>query len=477
MRTIVRAAALTALLGAPLLLPGRLFSQGLGVYEHSACMSGRNGAGVADPCDDASAVFFNPAGLAFGRTGVAVGISGVRTSNTFTYDNTAAVAKRGPETIPVPNGYAAIRLGERWAAGLGVWAPYGLALKWPLSFEGRYSGYDNSLRAVYVQPTVAYQLVPGRLALGAGLDVVRGSVEIHRRLDLAGQRVTGTPYTFGQLGLAPRSTDFADVALEGDAWGATTHVGAALRVTDRLSVGARWMHRVRLSYDDGIATFTQVATNLTLAAGNPLNLPAGTPIDALLAPQFATGGALVKQTVTTKITFPEMVVVGVAFRPVRPLNLLADYQWTEWRRFDTLPLTFATSGITEAVHLQFGNSNTYRLGAEYDVIPALQVRGGLVFTTPAERKQSVSPLLPEARRTYYSGGLSVNLTRNFTGDVFIQHVVQADRRGRVRPLDPDAALDPQIVGVYTADATLFGATLRYMIGRPTPVAAATAVAR
>ncbi|HET9985976.1 MAG TPA: outer membrane protein transport protein [Longimicrobiales bacterium] len=474
MRTIIRAAGLAALLGAPLLLPGGLFAQGLGVYEHSACMSGRNGAGVADPCDDASAVFFNPAGLAFGRTGIGIGITGVRTSNTFVYDKTGTVAKRGPATIPVPNGFASIRLGDRLAAGLGVWAPYGLALKWPLSFEGRYSGYDNSLRTIYIQPTLAYQLVPRRLSVGAGLDVVRGSVAIHQRMDLAEQKVTGTPYTFGALGLVPKSTDFADVALEGDAWGATAHIGAALRITDQLSVGARWMHRVKLNYNDGTATFTQVPTNLTLAANNPLHLPAGTPIDALLAPQFKSGGAMVEQTVTTKMTFPSMAVVGVAFRPVQPLNLLADYQWTGWKTFDELPLTFKTSGRTEAVQLQYGNANTYRVGAEYDVIPALQVRGGLIFTTPAERKQSVSPLLPEAKRTYYSGGLSLNLTRNFTGDVFFQHLVQADRRGRVRPLDPSAALDPQIVGVYTSDANLFGVTLRYMIGQPTPLVTATA---
>src|SRR2546422_2301148 len=49
-----------------------------------------------------------------------------------------------------------------------------------LSFDGRFSGYDNILRSVYVQPTVSYQVTPW-LSLGGGLDVVFGKVELNQR--------------------------------------------------------------------------------------------------------------------------------------------------------------------------------------------------------------------------------------------------------------------------------------------------------
>src|SRR5688572_2948900 len=39
-------------------------AQGFGLYEHGACTMAMAGAGVADPCPDGSAIFFNPAGLA-----------------------------------------------------------------------------------------------------------------------------------------------------------------------------------------------------------------------------------------------------------------------------------------------------------------------------------------------------------------------------------------------------------------------------
>jgi len=49
-------------------MPTLLGAQGFGIYEQGTCAMGRAGAGVAAPCSDGSAMFFNPAGLA-GLTG------------------------------------------------------------------------------------------------------------------------------------------------------------------------------------------------------------------------------------------------------------------------------------------------------------------------------------------------------------------------------------------------------------------------
>src|SRR5438094_8358789 len=52
--------ALSLLIGAPAVLG----AQGFGIYELGACGMARAGTGVAAPCADGSAIFFNPAGLA-----------------------------------------------------------------------------------------------------------------------------------------------------------------------------------------------------------------------------------------------------------------------------------------------------------------------------------------------------------------------------------------------------------------------------
>src|SRR5262249_60603547 len=47
----------------------RAAGQGYGVYEQGACAMARGGAAVAAPCDDGSAIFFNPAAIALQRDG------------------------------------------------------------------------------------------------------------------------------------------------------------------------------------------------------------------------------------------------------------------------------------------------------------------------------------------------------------------------------------------------------------------------
>ena len=39
-------------------------AQGFSVNEHGSCVMGRAGTGVALPCNDASSILFNPAGIA-----------------------------------------------------------------------------------------------------------------------------------------------------------------------------------------------------------------------------------------------------------------------------------------------------------------------------------------------------------------------------------------------------------------------------
>src|SRR5437016_14525872 len=67
--------------------PTLLGAQGFGIYEQGTCAMGRAGTGVAAPCADGSAMFFNPAGLA-GLTGghATAGVTLVNVDGGFTDD-------------------------------------------------------------------------------------------------------------------------------------------------------------------------------------------------------------------------------------------------------------------------------------------------------------------------------------------------------------------------------------------------------
>ena len=460
-------------------------AQGSAVMTHSSCATAMGAAGVARPCDDGSAILFNPGAIAGQPSVLGVGWTGIRTSGGFTYDITGETIEREAATASVPFGFASKRLGSRFAAGIGVFAPYGLGLEWPVcdaasprcegtSFEGRFASYRTELRNIYIQPTVAFQATPW-LSVGAGLDVVRASIAIDQRLDLATQIVrdpaTGAPrllpggdtVRLANLGI-PSGTDFADASLAGDGTGLTFNVGAVARVSEQLSLGVRYMHRAEIEYD-GTAEFTPVGTGLTLGPRNPLGAPAGTPVDLLVAPQF-TSGALQNGDISTTLTLPAQLVVGAAFRPIPSLLLLGDYQWTSWEDFDQATIDFANAtSPDQALILDYQNASTFRLGGELGATDALALRAGFIYNTAAEREASVSPLLPEAERYYYSAGIGYRLPMGLGVDLGYQFIDQADRRGRVRGRTSLSQTAEQLnVGVYHADASVFNVTLSYRFG-------------
>ncbi len=453
-RNAVRIAVL-ALTGV-VLSTSRASAQGFGVYEHDACAMGRAGTGVAAPCN-ASAMFYNPAGIV--RSGgtkwqVSLGGTMIRPSFTFT-DSATGVATAGPvNSIPVPHLYISRQFANGWAGGIGVFAPYGLISEWPVTFSGRFLGYRSELKTIYIQPTVARQ-INNWLQIGAGFDYIRTIVNLKQRVDLSSQATTIPGVTFAGLG-TPVGTDFADANIKGGSWSAGAHIGVIVKPMNHVSLGARYLFRSTGDVQ-GDAFFTPVSTGITLAAGNPFGVPAGTPLDSVVAAQFRTGGALVKQHASTRVPLPDQIVVGIAVNLTSQLTLLADYQWVHWDRFSKLQLTFANLG-TRTLWEDYKNTNGYRLGAQFDVTPKLSLRGGVLKHDGAAPDNTVTPLLPEGARVEQTFGASLQISTHGRLEAAYQHINQQDRRGRVvdAPRFGGAALN---TGLYSGGANLFGVSL------------------
>ena len=447
---------------------GGLQAQGFSVNEHGACQMGRANTGTAAPCDDGSAILWNPGAVA--RTdGVDISAGGLllATYGEFTRDFTREETELDNDLIPVPHLYAAWGATDRLGLGLGVYVPYGLETKWPTEgFEGRFSGYDNSLQSIYVQPTVAYQLTDA-VSVGGGPTFVIGSVELNQRLDLSAQPVPeqfGLPpgTTFGQLGV-PFHTDFADAGLEASgATGIGGNFGIHVEASDRVSFGARYTTSVELEYE-GDASFQQVSTGLAIPPGveplNPSDQPV--PLDPLLAAQFQSGGVLVDQSVSTTITMPDQMMAGLAVDATDRLTLLADWHWQDWSDFGVIPLDFELAPDEERVE-DYQDTHAARLGLEIDASRSLTLRGGYVYHDAAAPDKTVTPLLPEARRNEVTAGVGWEPSPGFEVNLAYQFIAQEDRRGRV--VEPPSGEPPTPAlnsGVYTFGAHLFSSTLTF----------------
>ncbi len=408
-------------------------------------------------------MFYNPAALAYQRGVASAGIQPLYTKGTFTFDETGSSFDSEQGTKVAPHAWLGVRLTPTIGAGIGFWAPYGLATAWPLDFEGRYVGYDNMLRAIYIQPTIAGELVPGRFALGGGVAAVRGSTAIRQRIDLARTTIPGTNLQFSILGVED-GTDFADVDLEVNDWAATFHVGLQFRASERWSFGARYLHSAELDLT-GTADFIQIQTGFLLPAGNPFGLLPGTPIDAVLAPQFEQGEPLGDQRLTTELTLPNQFVVGVRFLATPAAKVFFDYQWTGWERFDEAVLDFANAP-TDTLFLDLRNASTVRLAVEFAQSEQLAIRGGILYNTAAAPDVTVTPLLPEARRIAFASGLGYRITERFSADLGLEVLLQQERRGRVRPRISRSQTAADLnVGDYSAHGIFGGITLSYLLGR------------
>ena len=460
-RTLVCLAASAAVVVAT---PGALQGQGFQVNEHGTCVMARAGTGVASACTDGSAIYYNPAGLA-GMSGITVssGATLIIAQGTFTDDARGQSTHLDNLPIPVPHLYVVYPITDQLTAGFGTFIPYGLGTNWPLDFEGRFSGYDNDLRSIYVQPTLAYK-INERFAIGAGFDFVIGFIELNQRLDLSTQSVPGAPAgtKFGDLGI-PFQTEFADAKLRATgATGIGGNFGIWVRPIDRLSFGARYLTRVTLDYD-GTVTFNQVPTGIILPAGNPFGVPGGTSLDAVVVGAFAAGAPLADGDVTTTIWMPDQVVAGVAVDVTSSLKLLGDWQWVNWSVFDVLIADFSNA-LTPDLILEedYEDTHGFRFGFDWTANEQWNIRGGYLHHQGAAPPQTVTPLLPEGDRNEATAGLGIKLSEKLTVDVAYQYILQDDRRGRVRER-PAGTTPSQVVtdinsGLYKFHAHLVAAT-------------------
>lgn len=474
------AVLLTILIGG-VGLPGTTSAQGFGVYEQGTCVMARAGATVASGCGDGSSIYFNPANLTSTEgTTVSIGATAIDAYGGFTYDYISRSPYTGFEVdlendpIPVPHLYASHRVNEQLAVGLGTYVPYGLETVWPVRlengefFDGAFEGYDNSVQAIYIQPTAAYK-ISDRLTVGGGPIVAISNVELNQVVDLA--TVTASQNTtFGELGV-PHHTALATSSLEGTgAIGFGGNLGISYQITDRLRAGLRGTLPITVTYD-GEASFAQVnqkeLSNLIFVPPSPLaqdldqdGSPDPTPASALVGGQFEEGGNLVTQDVETELTFPAQVVAGFSFQATERLQLLADYQYTRWSSFDEIPLDFEKDALDQTREENYNDTHAGRLGAKYDINEQFMAQAGYLFNTPAAPDEVVTPLLPEAERNQFTVGLGWRPIDLLEIHASYQLLMQNDRRGRVRgaPSGQDATTDLN-EGLYEFGANLFGTTL------------------
>ena len=426
------------------LVPRFAHAQAFGINEIGTCAASRGFAVTGSVCKDASTIFWNPGAQAKKGWNVLVGAATIMIDAKFTQDTTFREFEGESPTAIVPHAFLTYKTSEtsKLSYGLGFYVPYGLTSEWADDFPGRFLAKKASIQTFYVQPNVAYA-INDKFSVGGGPVWGHSKVELIQGVDFSQQVASAGPpvVTFAQLGI-PAGSEFARATLEGTTTAIGGHVGAYYMPNDKWSFGLRYMTPLEFEYDDADATFEQINTGIVLPPGNPVcagnpaacggNANGSFSVDAAAAPQFTTGGALISQTVSTKLTHPAQVQIGFGYSGYKNYLLSADYSWVGWKRFRELPVNFSNATTPDKLLIEdYGHSSAFRLGAQRMFASGANVRVGFSGVAAAAPDETVTPLLPEQDRAYASIGGSYPITKSVEIEGAYLRVMGPGRRGRI----------------------------------------------
>jgi long-chain fatty acid transport protein len=411
---------------------------GFSIYEAGSRATALGGAFTAR-ADDGSALFYNAAGLSF-LEGRAVDLNGIAIAPNFKFagqlSKTDALARGESEsqTFLVPGVYYTSNTGKKLSWGAGVYAPFGLGVKWQDGDKwiGRRISHDVSIETVYITPALSYMAADG-LALAIGLDVA------HQKLNL--KKYTPHPTT---------GENAVHTELDGSSsWNVSPSFGVMYRPDEKWSFGFMYHFKKTMKFDEGEATLVN-AMGAPTSTTDPANWPA-----SLIA---GLGGS--KQKLSTEVELPYIMSLGARYRFHERFDLEANYVRFGWSSLEGLDLNFANDNLDQVIHLGYENSWQLRLGAEYMAKrDKIFIMAGYVRDNTPQPLVSVSPLLPDSDRNDYSVGL---LFKFGNWDVNASYMaVIGEERTNIEGGEPVRNTSDYPFGSYGANANLFGLGVAY----------------
>jgi long-chain fatty acid transport protein len=461
MQMTLHRASRYALVVTILAWPAAAGAQAFGLNEIGSCALARGFAVTGAPCNDASSIYWNPGAVPKAR-GLSVlgGVAIIKINGDFTRDTTLTRYEADVPTEFVPHLFLNYRGAGKLAYGVGVYVPYGLTSQWPDNFPGRFSAKRASLRTIYIQPNLSYQLTDN-WSIGGGPVIGHSTVELVQALDLSSQALA-PGVTFGSLGVA-KYTEFGRVNLKGSAMAYGFNLGVHGQINKDFQVGLRLLSQLSFNYNDADATFTQTLTGIVIPATIPGVFPAGTRLDTILAKQFSAG-ALTPQKVATKIRHPAQIQLGVGYTGIENMTLSADYAWVGWKSFNQLPVNFQGPAPSRVLQEDYNNTSSLRLGAERRFTAGSALRVGFTAATSAAPPETVTPLLPEMDRQLAMIGGFLPLMGGLGLDATYAHIFTPGSRGRIdeRPAGSTVAQALALnSGAYTLNANIVSLSLKY----------------
>jgi long-chain fatty acid transport protein len=370
--------------------------------------------------DSAEAIFFNPGAITQieADTDWTGGITFLTGGTEFRNDE-SGIEEESDNPLGTPiNAYIAQRISSDLSWGFGIYTPFGNKVKWPTDWAGSHLVNYIELQAIYLQPTIGYQ-INDSTSIGFGPNLVLGSVEFNRNLSTS---------------LTDEDGNRSNVTIEAEnvpAWG--YNVGLLHKFSQSTRVGISYRSEVTIEARDEDADFD--------------NIPVA------LEEMFADGDF------DADLPLPAELTIGIAYDYSKNLTMAFDYNYTFWGVYEDLTIKF-DNGLTSENPRNYEDASIIRFGMQYRYSDKWTWRGGVYYDESPVPDGSFAPETPRNDSIGYTAGLTYHATKNLELDVSLLILTFDDEENSYDHYEENDTAIP-FSGTYDSAATAIGIGLSY----------------
>ena len=425
-------------------------ASGYALIEQSASQQGNAYAGAAAFANDASTIYFNPAGMTRVPRQLVIGAHWVSTSAEFDGSATDPAGfpvsggdggDAGDDGI-VPNLYFSTPLGKGIFVGVGINAPFGLTTEYNDDWKGRYHAIESELKTLNFNPAVAYR-INDQFSIGAGVNMQYIDVKLTRKIDqgslcapiLQQLQAAGLPGADPALcaGLVPQGSD-AFAKVEGDNLAGGYNAGLLYEPLPSTRIGLAYRSKIQQGVN-GNARFRNTL------------------------PQLANFNIFVRTNANAEVDLPQTASLSIYHDLNSQWSVMGDVTWTGWDNFDELRIEYESLQPDTVVEENWNDIWRYSLGVDYRYNSAWTFRAGTAYDeTPIPDARRRTARIPGEDRIWASLGFGYQATPTLGIDVAYTHLFIDDPK-----INNGDVTRGTITGEYDADVDIVSAQLVWKI--------------
>ena len=390
-------------------------ANGLSLNSVGTKALGMGGAFIA-VSNDATAMYWNPAGLAGQKSSISAYFTGVMPIGSYQYAVPAFgidIDTKTESNIYPTGGLMGVYSMDKMTFGLGVYVPAGLGAEWPGNDLAAFSGgqsfsWESKIGVIAISPTFAYQ-VTDQFSIGVAANIYYAMFDLSRP-DAADANQDGTPETPVQY--TEEST--------GLGFGAT--IGLKYEINEQLAVGATFRTTTAVTMDGTADIVAPSLGNMTL----------------------------VETDFEREVTWPLWIGGGIAYKPTKCLTLALDAQYSKWSLLDELIAEYDKMPDGEFI-LNWDDAVQIRFGGEYMVTPETAIRFGYYYDPAPAPDETLNILFPSSTNHVGTLGFGHSFGK-YRLDAALEYLFGAERdvEAYPNPLQPE-----NMPGIHKLDVFAF----------------------